>query len=71
MYLSIDSELGHARLGHPSLGRLNTWHSDLADSVRSGTYNPPVEAVVVSVMAWLCDLSQTSVPRAGEDVREP
>jgi hypothetical protein len=67
----VDGDLGHAHSNHPSFGGLNNGRSDLLRALRSGSYNPPVEAVVVSLMAWLCDLSQTPVPRAGRGVREP
>ena len=60
-----------ARSNHRSISGLSSRHTQLAEAVRSGSYNPPVEAVVESVMAWLCDLSQTSAPRAGQGVREP
>lgn len=66
--------LGDGYSRHSSLGGLGgaeTGPSNLAAAVRSGSYNPPLEAVVVSVMAWLCDLRQTPVPRAGQSVREP
>ncbi len=67
----LDGYALHARSNHPSISGLSSRHTELAEAVRSGSYNPPVEAVVASVMAWLCDLSQTSVPRAGQGVREP
>ena len=67
----VDEHALNACSNHPSLGSLDPAHSDLVASLRSGSYNPPAEAVVASVMAWLCDLSQTSVPRAGQGVREP
>lgn len=61
----------YTRLNHPSISGLSSRHTLLAEAVRSGSYNPPAEAVVALVMAWLCDLSQTSAPRAGQGVREP
>ena len=71
VYPAKERYLGHACSNHPSFLRLKSRHSDLAEALRNGSYNPPVEAVVESVMAWLCDLSQTSAPRAGQAVREP
>jgi len=67
----LDWDALHALSNHPSISGLSSRHTELSEAVRSGAYNPPAEAVVASVMAWLCDLSQTSVPRAGQGVREP
>ena len=71
MYKSKARYLGHGCSRHPSLGIVQSGPGSLAAAVRSGSYSPPLEAVTVSVMAWLCDLRQTSVPRAGQSVREP